>query len=63
MKKNIVANLIMVFFLLVFHFACSLGSTKQAISIVQQNIGTYEGKAVTEYTLTNAAGMQEGIIN
>ena len=63
MKNKLVANLIMFVFLSVFHFACSFGPSKQAISIVQQNVGSYEGKAVTEYTLTNAAGMQVGIIN
>ena len=63
MKKSIVANLMMVVFLSVFHFACSLGTSKQAISIVQQNVGTFEDKPVTEYTLTNASGMQVGIIN
>jgi aldose 1-epimerase len=63
MKNKLVANLIMFVFLSVFHFACSFGPSKQAISIVQQNLGTYEGKAVTEYTLTNATGMQVGIIN
>ena len=63
MKNKLVANLIMFVFLSVFHFACSLGPSKQAISIVQQNLGSFEGKAVTEYTLTNATGMQVGIIN
>ena len=63
MKKNLVANLMMVVFLSVFHFACSIATNKPAISIAKQNIGSFEGKPVTEYTLTNAAGMQVGIIN
>jgi aldose 1-epimerase len=63
MKKNIVANLIMFVFLSVFHFACSLVTSKQAISVTPQNVGSFEGKLVTEYTLTNANGMQVGIIN
>ena len=63
MKKNIVANLMMVVFLSFFHFACSFGTTKPAISVTQQNVGSFEGKPVTEYTLTNANGMQVGIIN
>jgi aldose 1-epimerase len=33
------------------------------ISITEKPFGNYEGKAVTEYTLTNASGMQVGIIN
>jgi deoxyuridine 5'-triphosphate nucleotidohydrolase len=39
-----------------------LGPSKQAISIVQQNVGTYEGKAVNEYTLTTTI-TSENIIN
>jgi aldose 1-epimerase len=33
------------------------------VSIAEKPFGTYEGKPVTEYTLTNASGMQVGIIN
>lgn len=32
-------------------------------TITERPFGTYEGKPVTEYTLTNANGMQVGIIN
>lgn len=32
-------------------------------TITEKPFGTYEGKPVTEYTLTNANGMQVGIIN
>ena len=63
MIKNLVANLMMVVFLSFFHFACSFGINKQAMSVTQKNVGSFEGKPVTEYTLANAAGMQVGIIN
>jgi aldose 1-epimerase len=33
------------------------------VSIAEKPFGNYEGKPVTEYTLTNANGMQVGIIN
>lgn len=33
------------------------------VSIAEKPFGTYEGKPVTEYTLTNGNGMQVGIIN
>jgi aldose 1-epimerase len=38
-------------------------STNMKISIAERPFGTFEGNAVTEYTLTNASGMQVGIIN
>lgn len=33
------------------------------VSITEQPFGTFNGEAVTEYTLTNAAGMQVSILN
>jgi aldose 1-epimerase len=44
------------------------GTSKDAavttkVSIAEKPFGTYEGKPVTEYTLTNANGMQVGVIN
>jgi aldose 1-epimerase len=33
------------------------------VSVTEKAFGNYEGKPVTEYTLTNASGMQVGIIN
>jgi aldose 1-epimerase len=38
-------------------------STPAKVSITEKPFGNYEGKPVTEYTLTNANGMQAGIIN
>lgn len=61
--KNKVVNFYISFLLLIFPFACSTTTHKQGMSITQQNRGTYEGKVVTEYTLTNAKGMQVGILN
>lgn len=39
------------------------GKVVGKISIAEKEFGEYEGKKVTEYTLTNANGMQVGIIN
>ena len=36
---------------------------KSKTGIMEKPFGTYEGKAVTEYTITNANGMQVGVIN
>ena len=38
-------------------------STNMKISITEKPFGTFEGNAVTEYTLTNANGMQVSILN
>jgi aldose 1-epimerase len=61
------------FGLFLVSFACNNANTskekKEAdtknmkISITEKPFGTFEGKAVNEYTLTNASGMQVGIIN
>ncbi len=37
--------------------------TTTKASITEKPFGTYEGKPVTEYTLTNSNGMQVGVIN
>lgn len=37
--------------------------TNMKASITEKPFGNFEGKPVTEYTLTNASGMQVGIIN
>jgi aldose 1-epimerase len=37
--------------------------TTSKVSVSEKAFGSYEGKPVTEYTLTNANGMQVGIIN
>ncbi|NOT94330.1 aldose epimerase family protein [Ferruginibacter sp.] len=53
----------------VFLFSCN-NSTESAdkntttkMGITEKSFGSFEGQAVTEYTLTNANGMQVGIIN
>jgi aldose 1-epimerase len=38
-------------------------TTTPKVSIAEKPFGDFEGKAVTEFTLTNANGMQVGIIN
>ena len=70
MKKQIqLVSFISLFFL----FACNNESNNKAeetakettmkSSITEQAFGTYEGETITKYTLTNAGGMQVGIIN
>jgi aldose 1-epimerase len=53
----------------VFLFSCN-NSTESAdkntttkMGITEKSFGSFENQAVTEYTLTNANGMQVGIIN
>jgi aldose 1-epimerase len=53
----------------VFLFSCN-NSTESAdkntttkMGITEKSFGSFEGQPVTEYTLTNANGMQVGIIN
>jgi len=70
MKKQIqLVSFISLFFL----FACNNESNNKAeetakettmkSSITEQPFGTHEGETITKYTLTNAGGMQVGIIN
>jgi len=57
--------------LLWFCFACNSSTDKpkqenemeKKPTITEKPFGNYEGKPVTEYTLTNVNGMQVGIIN
>lgn len=53
----------------VFLFSCNNNTegtttnTTTTMGITEKPFGTFNGEAVTEYTLTNANGMQVGIIN
>lgn len=53
----------------VFLFSCNNNTestttnTTIKMGITEKSFGTFNGEAVTEYTLTNATGMQVGIIN
>jgi aldose 1-epimerase len=53
----------------VFLFSCNNNTesattnTTTTMGITEKSFGTFNGEAVTEYTLTNANGMQVGIIN
>src|SRR5437016_13952183 len=38
-------------------------SGRKETGVTERSFGTYENKRVTEYTLTNPAGMQVGILN
>ncbi|MBS1918821.1 MAG: galactose mutarotase [Bacteroidetes bacterium] len=62
------AIMIAVPFLSIIATGCKNKSDKKEIavskhSITEQSFGMYESKPVTEYTLSNASGMQVGIIN
>ena len=67
MKKNVVGSLLLLCFLTMLNLACSNNnSNKNSMStakITTQSFGTFEGKPVTEYTLTNGNGMQVSLIN
>ena len=67
MKKYLVVSLSLFCFLSIFNLACSFNNTNKnamdTATVTTQSFGTLEGKSITEYTLTNAAGMQVGIIN
>ena len=62
MKKNKQSSFLLLL-LFVFHFACNTSNHTSSISTIEQQVGSFEGKPVMEYTLTNANGMQVGIIN
>jgi aldose 1-epimerase len=67
MKNNRVVVLGLLVILFIFNQSCSFNNSNNkgmgTAKITTQNFGTFEGKPITEYTLTNAAGMQLGIIN
>jgi len=63
---------ILFFGLILFLFSCKLMDKKKeksttakqvSFSVTETPFGTYEGKLVTEYTMTNPGGMQVSIIN
>ena len=51
----------------IFLVACNSGTSKKetvsAAAITEKNYGESDGKKITEYTMTNASGMQVSIIN
>ena len=67
MKKNRVGSICLLIILFIFNLSCSFNNSNKkgmgAATITTQHFGTFEGKPITEYTLTNANGMQVGIIN
>jgi len=67
MKNNRVVVLGLLVILFIFNQSCSFNNSNNkgmgTAKITTQNFGTFEGKPITEYTLTNAHGMQVGIIN
>ncbi len=67
MKKNVVGSLLLLCFLSIIDMACSNNNSNtnsmSTAKITSQSFGTFDGKPVTEYTLTNAAGMQVSLIN
>ena len=67
MKNNILGSVCLLVILFIFNMSCSFNNSNKngmgAAKITTQNFGTFEGKTITEFTLTNATGMQVGIIN
>ncbi len=67
MKKYKIGSFSLFIFLSIFNMACSFNNTNKntmdTATITTKDFGTFEGKRITEYTLTNVAGMQVGIIN
>jgi aldose 1-epimerase len=67
MKKNRVGSICLLVILFIFNLSCSFNNSNKngmgAATITTQHFGTFEGKPITEYTLTNATGIQVGIIN
>jgi aldose 1-epimerase len=66
MSKKVLQGFILTLAISLFNQACSSNNTNTmdtTIKSTSQAYGEFEGQAITEYTLTNANGMQVGIIN
>jgi len=66
MSKKILQGFILTLAISLFNQACSSNNTNTMDSTIKstsQAYGEFEGQPITEYTLTNAHGMQVGIIN
>ena len=66
MSKKVLQGFILTLVISFFNQACSSNNTNTmdtTIKLTTQAYGEFEGQPITEYTLTNANGMQVGIIN
>ena len=66
MSKKVLQGFILTLVISLFNQACSSNNTNTmdtTVKLTSQAYGEFEGQPITEYTLTNANGMQVGIIN
>ena len=66
MSKKVLQGFILTLVISLFNQACSSNNTNTmdtTVKLTSQAYGEFEGQPITEYTLTNAHGMQVGIIN
>ena len=66
MSKKVLQGFILTLVISLFNQACSSNNTNTmdtTVKLTTQAYGEFEGQPITEYTLTNAHGMQVGIIN
>ena len=66
MSKKVLQGFILMLVISFFNQACSSNNTNTmdtTVKLTTQAYGEFEGQPITEYTLTNAHGMQVGIIN
>ena len=66
MSKKVLQGFILTLAISFFNHACSSNNTNTmdtTVKLTSQAYGEFEGQPITEYTLTNAHGMQVGIIN
>ena len=66
MSNKVLQGFILTLVISLFNQACSSNNTNTmdtTVKLTSQAYGEFEGQPITEYTLTNAHGMQVGIIN
>ena len=66
MSKKVLQGFILMLVISFFNQACSSNNTNTmdtTVKLTSQAYGEFEGQPITEYTFTNAHGMQVGIIN
>jgi aldose 1-epimerase len=66
MSKKVLQGFVLILVISLFNQACSSNHTNTmdtTVKLTSQAYGEFDGQTITEYTLTNAHGMQVGIIN
>jgi aldose 1-epimerase len=66
MSKKVLQGFVLILVISLFNQACSSNHTNTmdtTVKLTSQAYGEFDGQTITEYTLTNAHGMQLGIIN